>query len=85
MLTVAAPYERIPVYVPAGSILPIGPELQYTDEHPADTISLYVYAGADGHFQLYEDEGTNYNYEKGHYATIDFTYPATIKPQERTK
>lgn len=74
MLTVAAPYERIPVYVPAGSILPIGPELQYTDEHPADTISLYVYAGADGHFQLYEDEGTNYNYEKGHYATIDFTY-----------
>ncbi|MBR1547727.1 MAG: DUF5110 domain-containing protein [Prevotella sp.] len=73
-LLVEAPYERIPVFVREGSIIPYGPEIQYCDEKPADLINLYVYAGADGHFQLYEDEGTNYNYEKGKYSTIDITY-----------
>ena len=72
--TVDAPYERIPVFVRAGSIIPFGPEIQYTDEHPAELIHLYVYAGRDGQFQLYEDEGTNYNYERGQYATIDIAY-----------
>lgn len=71
---VDAPYEKIPVYAPAGSILLYGPDLQYTDEKPADQITVYVYGGADAHFTLYEDEGTNYNYEKGAYSTIDFTY-----------
>lgn len=71
---VDAPYERIPVYVREGSIIPYGPEMQYCDEKPADQITLYVYAGRDGQFQLYEDEGVNYNYEKGKYLTIDITY-----------
>ena len=73
-LVVDAPYERIPVFVREGSIIPFGPEIQYCDERPADLINLYVYAGADGQFQLYEDEGTNYNYEKGKYLTIDIRY-----------
>ena len=73
-LIVDAPYERIPVYVPEGAILPFGPAMEWSDEKPAELIHLYVYAGRDGKFQLYEDEGTNYNYEKGQYSTIDFQY-----------
>lgn len=70
----AAPYERMPVYVKEGTILPLGPDLQYTDERPADTITLYVYKGRDADLTLYEDEGTNYNYEKGAFSTIAFHY-----------
>lgn len=73
-LVVDAPYERIPVFVREGAIIPFGPEIQYCDEQPASQITLYVYAGANGSFQLYEDEGTNYNYERGKYATIDISY-----------
>jgi alpha-D-xyloside xylohydrolase len=69
-----APYERIPVFVKEGSIIPFGPELQYSSEKPADTITLYVYTGKDAAFTLYEDENTNYNYEKGAYSRIPFTY-----------
>ena len=78
-LTVEAPYERIPVYVPAGGIIPFGPEMEWTDEKPAELIQLYVYAGRDGWFTLYEDEGTNYNYEKGKCATIDIHYDDTAR------
>ena len=78
-LIVDAPYERIPVFVREGSIIPFGPEIQYCDEKPAELIHLYVYAGKDGQFQLYEDEGVNYNYEKGKYATIDITYDDASK------
>jgi alpha-D-xyloside xylohydrolase len=70
----AAPYERMPVFIKEGSILPFGPELQYTDQRPADTITLCMYTGRDADFTLYEDEGTNYNYEKGRFATIPFHY-----------
>ena len=73
-LIVDAPYERIPVFVREGAIIPFGPAMQWSDEKPADLINLYVYAGQDGEFQLYEDEGSNYNYERGQYATIDITY-----------
>ena len=73
-LIVDAPYERIPVYVREGSIIPFGPEIQYCDEKPAELINLYVYAGSNGQFQLYEDEGVNYNYEKGKFLTIDISY-----------
>lgn len=69
-----APYERIPVYVKEGSIIPLGPALQYTGEKPADPITLYVYTGRDASFRLYEDEDTNYNYEKGAWAAIPFNY-----------
>ena len=78
-MVVDAPYDRIPVFVREGSIIPFGPEIQYCDEKPAELINLYVYAGQNGTFQLYEDEGTNYNYEKGKYATIDITYDDATK------
>ena len=61
----AAPYDAIPLYVKAGSIIPTGPDLQYTGEKPADPITLSVYAGTDGDFTLYEDDGLSYAYEKG--------------------
>lgn len=73
-LTVDAPYERIPLFAKGGSIIPFGPEMQYTDEKPADSLTLYVYAGADASFTLYEDENLNYNYEKGAYARIPISY-----------
>ncbi len=74
-----APYERMPVYVKAGSIIPFGPEVQYTAEKPADTITLNVYTGANASFELYEDEGTNYNYEKGAFAIIPIKYNEAAK------
>ncbi len=69
-----APLAEIPLYARAGSIIPFGPELQFTAEKQADPIRLYVYTGSDGEFSLYEDEGTNYNYEDGHHALIPFTW-----------
>lgn len=74
-----ADYERMPVFVKAGAIIPAGPMLQYTSEKPADPITLYVYEGSDGHFSLYEDEGTNYDYEKGQYAQIEMSYDDAAK------
>ncbi|QNL49449.1 DUF5110 domain-containing protein [Olivibacter sp. SDN3] len=70
----AAPYERIPVFVKAGSILPIGPILQHTEEKTSIPLTLYVYDGADGIFALYEDDGKSYGYEKGIFNTITFHY-----------
>ena len=78
-MVAAAPYERLPVYVKAGSIIPFGPALQYTAEKPADTITLNVYTGADASFNLYEDEGTNYNYEKGAFSVIPVKYSESAK------
>jgi len=72
-LTVAAPYERIPLFVREGSILPMGKDIQSTKEAQTD-LTLKVYTGANGEFTLYEDEGVNYNYEKGAYSTIKFSY-----------
>ena len=69
-LTVEAPYERMPLYVRAGSIVPFGPEIEWSDEKPTTDIRLYVYAGADATFTLYEDDGLTYGYEKGAFATI---------------
>ncbi|MDY6257223.1 MAG: glycoside hydrolase family 31 protein, partial [Bacteroidaceae bacterium] len=73
-LVIDAPYERIPVFVPEGAILPIGPDMEWSDEKPAELIDLYIYAGRDGQFELYEDEGTNYNYEQGAFSTINIQY-----------
>jgi alpha-D-xyloside xylohydrolase len=69
-LDAAAAYDAIPLHVRAGSIIPVGPELQYTTEKPADPITLYVYAAADGQFTLYEDDGTTYGYEHGAFTRI---------------
>jgi alpha-D-xyloside xylohydrolase len=74
-----APYGQMPVYVKEGAIIPYGPEIQYTAEKPADPITLYVYTGKDAEFNLYEDEGLNYNYEKGAFSTINFTYSESAK------
>jgi alpha-D-xyloside xylohydrolase len=74
-----APYEKMPVFVKAGSIIPFGPDLQYTSEKPADTITLNIYTGADASFNLYEDEGTNYNYEKGAFSIIPIKYNEAAK------
>src|SRR5450432_2331244 len=65
-----APIDRMPLYVRAGSIIPLGPEEEYSNQKPADPIELRVYPGADGSFTLYEDENDNYNYEQGVYSTI---------------
>lgn len=73
-ITVDAPYETMPVFVKEGSIIPFGPELQYTSEKPADTLTLFVYTGKDASFKLYEDDDTTYNYEKGAFSNISFTY-----------
>jgi alpha-D-xyloside xylohydrolase len=70
-LNADAPYERMPVMVKEGAIIPAGPALQYTNEKPANSITLFVYTGKDAAFTLYEDENTNYNYEKGAFATYN--------------
>src|SRR5439155_13926791 len=73
-ITTAAPIETIPLFVRAGSILPIGPVVQYADEKPGAPIELRVYHGADGSLELYDDEGDNYHYENGAHATIPITW-----------
>jgi alpha-D-xyloside xylohydrolase len=65
-----APIERLPLYVRAGAILPLGPDMEYAAEKPADPLELRVYPGANSSFTLYEDENDSYNYEKGVFATI---------------
>jgi alpha-D-xyloside xylohydrolase len=60
--------------VKAGSIIPMGKFIQYTGQKSADTLEIRVYKGADGKFELYEDEGDNYNYEKGKYSIIPFRW-----------
>jgi alpha-D-xyloside xylohydrolase len=69
-----APIDKIPLFVKAGSIIPMGPFLQYATEKPANPIELRIYPGADTRFTLYEDENDNYNYEKGIYSTVEFMW-----------
>jgi alpha-D-xyloside xylohydrolase len=70
----AAPADKIPVFVKAGSIVPMGKFMQYTSEKNADTLEIRIYKGHDGMFKLYEDEGDGYNYEKGKYTVIPFEW-----------
>jgi len=74
-----ATLDRLPLYVRAGSIVPMGPDVEYAAEKPADPIELRVYRGADGSFTLYEDENDNYDYEKGAYATIPIHWDDTAR------
>ena len=69
-VTLETTLDRVPMFVRAGSIVPMGPEMQYVGEKSWDNLELRVYPGADGQFTLYEDEGDNYNYERGAYSTI---------------
>lgn len=73
-ITRNAPIDIIPLYVKAGSIIPVGPSVQYATEKPWDNLQIRIYPGADGEFILYEDEGDNYNYENGKYTTIRMTW-----------
>ncbi len=68
------PIDIIPLYVKTGSTLPIGPKVQYATEKKWENLEIRVYPGADGEFTLYEDENDNYDYEKGIYSTITFTW-----------
>ena len=69
-LAADAPLDRLPLYIRAGSIVPVGPEQQYVGEKPNAATTLYVYGGANGHFSLYEDDGHSYGYERGEFARI---------------
>ena len=73
-VTLQTSFDRVPMFVRAGSILPLGPEMQYVGEKPWDNLEMRVYPGADAQFTLYEDEGDGYNYEKGAYTTILFSW-----------
>ena len=75
----AASIDSMPLYVPAGSILPLGPEVEYVDQKPADPLEVRVYPGANGSFTLYEDAGESYDYEHGAYATIPFHWNDAAK------
>jgi alpha-D-xyloside xylohydrolase len=69
-----APFDSLPVYVRAGSIIPFGPAVQYVGEKPADPVTLYIYGGADGNFTLYEDDGLTYGYEQNAFARINIKW-----------
>jgi alpha-D-xyloside xylohydrolase len=69
-----APLARMPLFVKAGAILPIGPDIQYSGEAPSGTVTLFVYTGADGEFELYEDDGESYAYKKGEWSRIPVRY-----------
>jgi alpha-D-xyloside xylohydrolase len=73
-LSAHADLETMPLYVRAGSIIPFGPDISYTDEQPQAMVKLRIYPGQDGVFTLYQDEGDNYNYEKGFFATIQLRW-----------
>jgi alpha-D-xyloside xylohydrolase len=69
-----APLDTMPLYVRSGSILPLGPDIEFADERSNTAINLRVYPGQDGSFLLYDDEGNNYNYEKGAFTTIQLRW-----------
>lgn len=73
-IDISVDIATIPLFVKAGSIIPIGPDVQYSDEKAWDNLDIIIYPGTDGTFTLYEDEFDNYNYEKGMYSTITFNW-----------
>lgn len=73
-ITDSVPLDKIPLFVKAGSIVPMGPVMEYATEKPADKIELRIYPGADAKFTLYEDENDNYHYEQGQYSRIVFSW-----------
>ena len=67
-------FDQVPMFVRAGSIVPLGPVMQYVGEKPWDNLEIRIYPGADAEFSLYEDEGDGYNYEQGYFSNIIFTW-----------
>lgn len=78
-ITAATPIDKIPLLVKTGSIIPMGPFVQYAAEKPADPLELRIYPGTDGSFTLYEDENDNYDYEKGSFSTVAFNWNDAAK------
>jgi alpha-D-xyloside xylohydrolase len=78
-LDASAPFDSMPLFIRAGAIIPFGPELHYTGEKPADPVTLRVYAGADGAFTLYEDDGVTYGYERGEFTRIPLHWDDATK------
>ena len=74
-----APYEKIPLFVKEGSVIPIGPEVEYAMERNNDYLTLWVYQGADAIFDLYEDDNINYNYENGDFGLLPVSYSESTK------
>jgi alpha-D-xyloside xylohydrolase len=70
----AVPIDIMPLYVRTGSIIPMGPVMEYATQKPEDNMELRIYSGADGEFTFYEDANNTYNYEKGEYATFTFNW-----------
>lgn len=70
----AAPLEKMPLYVKAGSIVPTGEDIQFVNDKPDAPITLNIYTGANGHYSLYNDDGRSYDYEKGKYSTVELSY-----------
>jgi alpha-D-xyloside xylohydrolase len=73
-ITADAPLDRIPLYVRAGAIVPFGPAQRYIGEKSRETITLYVYAGVDGRFSLYEDDGRTYTYEQSNFSIVPLSW-----------
>ena len=69
-----APIDILPLYVKAGSIVPVGPKVDYAEQKDWSNLKINIYPGADAEFTLYEDENDNYNYEKGAYSEIKFVW-----------
>ncbi len=78
-ITANATLDTLPLYVRSGSIVPLGPAIMYADEQPHAPLDLRIYPGQSGSFTLYDDEGDNYNYEQGHFATIRLTWHDTAR------
>lgn len=74
-----APISKLPLFVKAGSVIPIGPDVQFAAENNSKPITIRIYPGKDGDFELYEDENDNYNYEKGKFSTIKFRWNDQVK------
>ena len=81
-ITAPAPLDRVPLFVKAGSIIPFGNEIQYAMQPNDGTLKVFVYTGKDGSFNLYEDEGANYNYEKGSFSVIPMKYDESTQALE---
>jgi alpha-D-xyloside xylohydrolase len=70
IINAPTPLDILPIHVKAGSIVPMGPSLQYSGEKPMNPMEIRVYEGADGSFTIYEDDGETYGYERGEYSLI---------------
>jgi alpha-D-xyloside xylohydrolase len=73
-ITADAPFDRLPVFVRAGSIVPVGPDQQYIGEKPRESVTVYVYSGADTAFALYEDDGRTYGYERNEFSVVPLSW-----------